>query len=350
MVCAALLLVLELAGFAFFVAGTHGWVTPLRRPVSTDFVSFYAAGRLVDAGTAALVYDQAAHHAAEQAATEPGIAYNYFYYPPIFLLLCAVLARLPYLAAFVAFQAATLVPSLLVVRRILHERGWAILLPLLAFPPVFFTLGTGQNAFLSATLFGAATLLVDRRPALAGMLFGALCYKPHFGLLVPVALVAAGRWRSCIAAGLTVAGLIGLSVQMLGWDTWRAFFTAASGAHEIYETGVAHPAMASPFGVGTGVWRLSGAGIRGAGGGDGDHGRDGVLGLAPRLEPARARRDIAGGDAARSAGSAVLRPGPLWDRAGLVGAMGPTAWLPGVAPNGGRCALCRGIADRELRP
>jgi alpha-1,2-mannosyltransferase len=248
-VCAAALLALELAGFAFFMAGTHGWITPLRRPVSTDFVSFYAAGRLADAGTPALVYDHAAHHAAEQAATEPGIAYNYFYYPPIFLLLCAVLARLPYLGAFVAFQAATLVPSLLVVRRILHERGWAILVPLLAFPPVFFTLGTGQNAFLSATLFGAATLLVDRRPALAGVLFGALCYKPHFGLLVPVALVAAGRWRAFIAAGLTIAGLVGLSVQVLGWDTWQAFFTAASGAHQIYETGVAHPAMASPFGV-----------------------------------------------------------------------------------------------------
>ena len=38
-------------------------------------------------------------------------------------------------------------------------------------------------------------------------------------------------------------------MQVLGWDTWRAFFAAASGAHEIYETGVAHPAMASPFGV-----------------------------------------------------------------------------------------------------
>jgi alpha-1,2-mannosyltransferase len=249
MVCATVLLLLELAGFVFFVAGTHGWITPLRRPVSTDFVSFYAAGRLADAGTPALVYDQGAHYAAEQAATEPGIAYNYFYYPPIFLLLCAVLARLPYLGAFVVFQVGTLVPSLLVVRRILHERGWAILVPLLAFPPVFFTLGTGQNAFLSATLFGAATLLVDRRPALAGVLFGALCYKPHFGLLVPVALLAAGRWRAFTAAGLTVAGLIGLSVQVLGLGTWRAFFAAAFGAHQVYETGVAHPAMASPFGV-----------------------------------------------------------------------------------------------------
>jgi hypothetical protein len=78
MVCAVVLLAMELVGFVFFMAGTHGWITPLRQPVSTDFVSFYAAGRLADTGTPALVYDQAAHHAAEQAATEPGIAYNYF--------------------------------------------------------------------------------------------------------------------------------------------------------------------------------------------------------------------------------------------------------------------------------
>ena len=31
----------------------------------------------------------------QQAATEPGIGYNYFYYPPVFLLICGLLARLP---------------------------------------------------------------------------------------------------------------------------------------------------------------------------------------------------------------------------------------------------------------
>ena len=70
---ATIMIVIELAGFAFCVAGTHGLVVPLHRPVSTDFVSFYAAGWLADAGTPALVYDQAAHYAAEQAAREPGI-------------------------------------------------------------------------------------------------------------------------------------------------------------------------------------------------------------------------------------------------------------------------------------
>jgi alpha-1,2-mannosyltransferase len=247
--CAAILLRLELVGLAFCVAGTHGWIVPLKGPISTDFVSFYAAGRLADEGTPALVYQPTAHHAAEQAATEPGIAYNFFYYPPVFILLCAIFARLPYLAAFMAFQAATLLPCLLVARRILSESGWASLLRLLAFPAVFYTIGTGQNAFLTAALFGAATLLVDGRPVLAGMLFGALCYKPHFGLLVPVALAAGGRWKCFAAAAMTAAALIGVSVLTFGLGTWRAFFAAAAGAHRIYETSISHAGMATPFGV-----------------------------------------------------------------------------------------------------
>ena len=90
---AAVLLCLELGFFAFLVAGAHGAIVPLDRASSTDFVSFYAAGVLAQAGTPWLAYDQAAHFAAEQAAAGAGIAYNYFYYPPIFLTVCAQLAR-----------------------------------------------------------------------------------------------------------------------------------------------------------------------------------------------------------------------------------------------------------------
>ncbi len=74
----------------------------------TDFVSFYAAGRLAAAGTPALAYNRAAHYAAEAADEPAGSPYNYFYYPPIFLLPCAALVRLPYIAAFLLFEAATL--------------------------------------------------------------------------------------------------------------------------------------------------------------------------------------------------------------------------------------------------
>src|ERR1051325_7734925 len=158
---AALLVAIELSFFLFFVAGTHGWIVPLDRPTTTDFASFYAAGALADAGTPQLAYDHTAHLAAEEAATAPGIEYQFFNYPPVYLLICAVLAVMPYLVAFCVFMALTLAAYLLVARRILQDYSGAALLVLLAFPIVFWNIGLGQNAFLTGALFGAATLLVD---------------------------------------------------------------------------------------------------------------------------------------------------------------------------------------------
>jgi alpha-1,2-mannosyltransferase len=244
------LLAIEVALFLFMVAGTHGWIVPLDRPGSTDFASFYAAGSLADTGTPALAYDRAAHYAAEQQATASGIPYQFFYYPPVYLLLCAPLAHLPYLVAFVAFEAATLVFYLFVGRRILGERGLAVLVPLLAFPAVFWTLGLGQNAFLTAALFGAATLVVDRRPVLAGLLFGAVCYKPHFGLLIPIALAAGGHWRAFAAAAATVAGLCFAALLLFGAATWHAFVASALTSHATYEAGhIAVVAYVTPWGM-----------------------------------------------------------------------------------------------------
>src|SRR5271163_2542104 len=100
---AIILLVIELAVFAFLVAGTHGWIVPLDTPTTTDFVSFYAAGSLTDAGTPALAYDHAAHLAAEEAVAGSGIQYQFFNYPPVYEALFAPIARVPYLVAFVGF-------------------------------------------------------------------------------------------------------------------------------------------------------------------------------------------------------------------------------------------------------
>ena len=245
-----ILLAIEVACFLFLVAGTHGLIVPLDTPTSTDFVSFYAAGSLADAGTPELAYDQAAHNAAEEQATAPGVEYRFFYYPPVFLLLCALVARLPYLVAFLVFEVATLAVYLIVMSRILGQRSFAALVPVLAFPAVFWTLGLGQNAFLTAGLFGAGTLCIDRRPITAGLLFGALCYKPHFGLLVPVALAAGGHWRAFAAAFASAAAVCSSSLMLFGWVTWSVFFTAAVASHATYESGsVAFGGLVSPFGA-----------------------------------------------------------------------------------------------------
>lgn len=245
---ARILFVIEAAVFLFLIAGTHGWIVKLDHPLTTDFASFYGAGYLADAGQPALAYDQAAHYAAEQHATEPGIAYQFFYYPPVFLLICAALAHLPYLAAFVVFEALSLALYLAVTRRILDEPLSAALVPMLAFPAVFWTMGLGQNALLTASLFGAGLLTVDRRPGWAGMFFGALCYKPHLALLVPVALIAGRRWGAFAVAAATVAALVCASAALFGWETWQAYLGVALDSHATYEFGRINLAgMISPF-------------------------------------------------------------------------------------------------------
>ncbi len=245
---ARILFAIEAAVFLFLIAGTHGWIVKLDHPLTTDFASFYAAGSLADASQPALAYDQAAHFAAEQHATEPGIAYQFFYYPPVFLLICAALARLPYLIAFAVFEGLSLALYLAVTRRILEEKLSAALVPMLAFPAVFWTMGLGQNALLTASLFGAGLLTVDRRPGWAGMFFGALCYKPHLALLVPVALAAGRHWRAFAASSATVATLAAASAALFGWETWQAYLGVALDSHATYEFGRINLAgMISPF-------------------------------------------------------------------------------------------------------
>lgn len=56
---------------------------------NVDFTSFYAAGRLALSDPTS-VYDIAAHHAMQKAVTgNASLAYSYFFYPPVLLLLCA---------------------------------------------------------------------------------------------------------------------------------------------------------------------------------------------------------------------------------------------------------------------
>ncbi len=252
-----ILLALDVLFYLFMVLWHHGLVVPLESPTTTDFVSFYAAGKLALAGTPALAYDQAAHAAAEIAATAPGVGYNFFFYPPVFLLLCAPLAMFPYVAAFVLFQALTFPLWLLVMHRLLRPRGWSWCLPVLAFPAVFWTLGFGQNSFLTAALLGGMTLLLDERPVAAGVSLGLMCYKPHLALLAPVALAAGGHWRTFVAAAATVAAVVGLSVALFGLDTWRAYLIAFAGSSAVYETGrVGMAGFVTPYGAA----RLLGAG------------------------------------------------------------------------------------------
>jgi hypothetical protein len=246
----AVLLALETLFLGFMVLWHHNVFGRVDPPASTDFVSFYAAGKLALAGSAPLAYDRAAHAAAEIAATQPHAPYQFFFYPPVYLLICAPLALLPYMVAFLAFQAITLSAWLLVIRAIFNARGWTWWLPVLAYPATFWTLGLGQNAFLTAALVGGVTLLIDRRPVIAGLLLGLLIYKPHLAVLIPIALAAGGHWRAIAAASISAAAIIGLSVLFFGIETWQLYLAAVADSRAVYENGSVDIAgFVTPYGA-----------------------------------------------------------------------------------------------------
>jgi len=88
---------------------------------------------------------------------------------------------------------------------------------------VMINAGFGQNGFLSTALLGGAAVWLDRRPALAGVCLGCLAYKPQLGIIVPLALAAAGRWRCFAVAAVTVAILAAAATLAFGMDIWPAF-------------------------------------------------------------------------------------------------------------------------------
>lgn len=211
-----------------WIALSDGLIDRNGKPIGTDFASFYAAGSLVLDGRAGDVYSMAAHYAREQQIFGAAMPYYGWLYPPIFLLVATPLALMPYLLALAVWQISTFALYLfvigIIVRRMPGIAIGSIWLPIAAgFPAVFINLGHGQNGLLTAGLFGAALLALSTRPVVSGVLFGLLAYKPQFALVIPVALLAAGQWRTIVAAGITVMALVGITSLVFGADLWLAF-------------------------------------------------------------------------------------------------------------------------------
>jgi hypothetical protein len=267
-------LVASAAGLLFVIATSDGLNDYQDRPLGTDFSNVYAAGTYVLDGHAAAAFDWPAQHARERAIFGERTPFYGWHYPPFFLFVAGLLALMPYALALALWLGVTLALYLLMLRTILstscpalcqastsyllhekqdvdgrdigersdavlrtampgHDEGqsrfardqpWLLLA--LAFPAVFVNIGHGHNGFLTAALLGGALVTLDRRPTVAGVLFGLIAYKPQFGVLIPLVLIATGRWRTFLAAGVTVAALVVATLIAFGPEVWSAFFAS----------------------------------------------------------------------------------------------------------------------------
>jgi alpha-1,2-mannosyltransferase len=234
MVAIAVLLA-SAAGFLYLVVTATGGVDLQGRPIGTDFSNVYAAGTYVLEGNPVAPFDSVQQYAREQAIFGEATQFYGWHYPPYFLFVAAALAWMPYGLALFVWQAVTLGLYLLVIRAILKaftpEGGasadslWLLLA--LAFPAVLINVGHGHNGFLTAALLGGGLVSLDRRPLLAGILFGLMAYKPQFGLMIPIALAAGGYWRTFAAASATAVLLTLVTTLVFGIQVWHAFFVGA---------------------------------------------------------------------------------------------------------------------------
>jgi hypothetical protein len=228
---------LSLLSTAVWVAGTHHLLDRFHQPFGGDFIIFYATSRLILAGHGLAAFDPARLLAAERAVI-PGVMRGLMWcYPPPFQLLVAPLALLPFRGAYLVFELLTATPYLLLLRRLAGgARLWG--LAALASTGLFVNAWQGQNAFLTAACLGWGLLVVERRPVLGGVLLGCLVYKPQFGLVAPLVLMATGRWRAVAAAAASGLLLIGVSTLAFGAEAWRLFFRTLPHVSENAASGV----------------------------------------------------------------------------------------------------------------
>ena len=227
-------------------ATAQNLVYPTGRAVGADFVTFWAASDLALAGQPEKAYDEAAIRAAEKRALPQSNDIYLWHYPPVFQLVVLPLALLPYLWSYAAWVLLSLAVYAVAFRGALHEPApfWLAI----SASGVYVNVLHGQNGLLSAALVCGGLLLLERRPVLAGILIGLLCYKPHIGLPLGILLLVGGHWRAAAGAIAAVIAFCAASALALGTEVWSAFLANATTARAVLETGaVSWDKMASVF-------------------------------------------------------------------------------------------------------
>lgn len=189
-----------------------------------------------------------------QRALYPALRQSFpFPYPPHYLFFVAPLAWLDGPWVWPVWSAAGLLLFVMAA-----GRSWERAVLALA-PACVVGVAYGQNGLLVGALLVGAVRVLPRSQLWAGVLFGLATIKPQLGLLVPVALVAAGQWRAIGAAWVTVMAAVVASGLVFGWGAWGGFVDSLSGHAAAIDAAV-NPrhkatvaAVLEQFGVGRGL-------------------------------------------------------------------------------------------------
>jgi hypothetical protein len=207
------------AAFAVVAWALYLDVSIRNDPISVDFHTYLAAADVGLRQGWSHIYDQGLI-SWYQMQLAPGARLQPFISPPIVAFVVAPLMAFPYDTAYmiwaaVSFGAFALALALCGVSRSLGR--WVAVLGALTPWWVMHAVNVGQVVPLVAagTVVGWR-LLRDRRDVLAGIAMGAILLKPNTAMLVPLALLFAGRYRALAAWAATAAAVFVGIAAVLG--------------------------------------------------------------------------------------------------------------------------------------
>lgn len=230
------------------MAALYGWLeflTTFFRPgmigidyiaPGTDFMVFHEVARNALGGSLAAVLDGDTLtkniNADYSSWLGHALSYRAWIYPPSFLLVLLPFGCLPFLPAYALFEIASAVALYFAVTVDAKPGDHARTVAWCAFlcPAAAVNAVSGQNGFLVAAALVGGMRLVFSRPLLAGALLGLATIKPHFAILVPIALIAAQQWRGLGAFIVSSAVLALVSLFAFGTGPWSAWLHEATAA------------------------------------------------------------------------------------------------------------------------
>jgi alpha-1,2-mannosyltransferase len=197
------------------------WVDGTNFVYGRDFLNTWMGGRSMFGGGPAPWFDVRVYNDALRDMLGTDYPDHYWSYPPHVMLFIWPLGLMPYLPAYILWCVVGIALYFLACSSaIARERT----LFLAVAPSIAVCIFFGQNGFYTAALLIGGLLNLDRRPVLAGVLFGILTIKPQIGMLLPIILLLERRWLTIASAVVTTAVLVVLTSMLFGWQVWIEFY------------------------------------------------------------------------------------------------------------------------------
>ena len=232
-----------------------GFADPFCTTGYCDYGMFWLAGVFTRHGQAALLYDHARYAALAAQLLPYKSGWWPFVYPPTILLPAWVISALPLVAGYYLVSLALLMASVALLRRA-GIPGWCIAAGLISFPAMW-TLYLGQFGLICGALLVFGLSRLRAQPVLGGAALSLLAMKPQYALLVPVALLAARRWKAVTAGIAGVAALLGLGWALGGTAMLTAYLGPGRAAMHALLTQAPSPHSYQAMGISV-FWLLRG--------------------------------------------------------------------------------------------